>query len=154
MESIFTQLEFWHWLSIAGVFIFLEILSPGVFFLWIGLAAAGVGIVMSFMPDLSWQAQFILLALFSVGSIVLWRFVSKFFPAKEQEVSHLNRRAEQYIGRTFTLVEPIINGTGKIKVDDSTWRVKGEDAPIGTQVKTIGVDGIVFDVEIIKKSPE
>lgn len=154
MESIFTQLEFWHWLSIAVLFIFLEILSPGVFFLWIGLAAAGVGIVMSFMPELSWQAQFILLALFSISSIVLWRFFSKVFPEKKPVVSHLNRRAEQYIGRTFTLVEPIINGTGKIKVDDSTWRVRGEDAPVGTQVKTIGVDGIIFDIEIIKKSPE
>lgn len=151
MESIFTQLEFWHWLSIAAVFIILEILSPGVFFLWIGIAAAGVGIVMSIIPDLSWQLQFILLALFSVSSIVLWRFFRKFFPAEEPAVSHLNRRAEQYLGRTFSLVEPIINGTGKIKVDDSTWRVKGEDAPLGTQVKITGVDGIVFDIEIIKK---
>jgi len=135
MESIFTQLEFWHWLTIAAIFIILEILSPGIFFLWLGLAAAGVGIIMSFIPDLSWQVQFILLACFSIISILLWRFFSKFSSINESEVSHLNRRAEQYIGRTFTLVEPIINGTGKVKVDDSTWRVRGEDAPIGTQVK-------------------
>ncbi|MCU7835099.1 MAG: NfeD family protein [gamma proteobacterium symbiont of Taylorina sp.] len=152
IESIYTQMEFWHWLTIAVVFIILEILSPGVFFLWLGLASAGVGIVMSFLPQLSWQSQFFLLACFSISSIILWRLFRKYFPPQEAEVSHLNRRAEQYLGRSFTLVEPIVNGTGKIKVDDSTWRVKGEEAPLGTQVKIIGVDGIVFDTEILKKT--
>ena len=147
MESIFTQMEFWHWLTIAVVLIFLEILSPGVFFLWLGLAAGAVGIVMAIIPELSWQMQFILLACFSLVSIAMWRFSRKLFPQNEAEASHLNRRGEQYIGRTFTLLEPIINSTGKIKVDDSTWRVKGEDAPIGTQVKITGVKGIIFDVE-------
>ena len=149
MESIFTQMEFWHWLTIAVILIFLEILSPGVFFLWLGLAAGAVGLVLLLSPELSWQAQFILLACFSLISIIVWRIIRKFLPPKEPDVSHLNRRAEQYIGRTFTLVEPIVNGIGKIKVDDSTWRVKGEDAPLGTQVKTTGVDGIIFDVERI-----
>ena len=149
MESIFTQMEFWHWLTIAAILIFLEILSPGVFFLWLGLAAGLVGLSMSFLPDLSWQIQFILLACFSIISILGWRLFSKLFPQRDASHSHLNRRAEQYIGRTFTLVEPIVNGTGKIKVDDSTWRVKGQDAPLGTQVKTTAVDGIVFEVEIL-----
>jgi len=152
MESIFIHMEFWHWLTIAAVFIILEILSPGVFFLWLGIASAGVGILMSFIPGLSWQAQFMIFACFSIISIVLWILFRKQFPADEPAVSHLNRRAEQYIGRTFTLMEPIVNGTGKIKVDDSTWRVKGEDMPVGTQVKAIGVDGIVFEVEMIKQT--
>ena len=149
MDSIFTQMEFWHWLTIAAILIFLEILSPGVFFLWLGLAAGMVGIIMAIIPDISWQIQFILLAVFSITSLIVWRIFAKIFSSQEASVSHLNRRAEQYIGRTFTLVEPIVNGIGKIKVDDSTWRVKGEDAPLGTQVKTIAVDGIVFEVEII-----
>jgi len=102
---------------------------------------------MAIIPELSWQMQFILLACFSLVSIAMWRFSRKLFPQNEAEASHLNRRGEQYIGRTFTLLEPIINSTGKIKVDDSTWRVKGEDAPIGTQVRITGVKGIIFDVE-------
>ncbi len=147
MESIFTQMELWHWLTIALVLIFLEILSPGVFFLWLGLAAGAVGIVMAIIPGLSWQMQFILLACFSLVSIAVWSFSRKLFPQNEAEASHLNRRGEQYVGRIFTLLEPIVNNTGKIKVDDSSWRVKGEDAPIGTQVKITGVEGIIFDVE-------
>lgn len=150
MESIFLHLEFWHWLTLAVVLIILEMFSPGVFFIWLGIAAACVGIVLYVRPDLSWQIQLIVYAVLSIVSIISWRLTRVFFPPKESEVPHLNRRADQYVGRTFTLIEPIINGVGKIRVDDSTWRVQGEEAPAGSQVKVTGVDGIVFEVEMKK----
>jgi membrane protein implicated in regulation of membrane protease activity len=59
----------------------------------------------------------------------------------------LNRRGEQYVGRVFTLEEAIVNGVGKIKVDDSIWKVMGEDMDDGGKVKVIGIDGTVFKVE-------
>ena len=152
MESLFTQLEFWHWLTFAILLIILEVFSPGAFFLWLGIAAGCVGIVMLIRPDISWQTQMVVFAVLSVASIVSWRWTRSFFPPQEAEVPNLNRRAEQYVGRTFTLSEAIVNGTGKIHVDDSSWRVRGEDSPVGTQVVVTGVDGIIFDVKIIKKT--
>ena len=151
MESLFTQLEFWHWLTFAVILIILEVFSPGAFFLWLGIASGAVGMVMFFYPELSWQSQFMMFAVLSVTSIITWRLTRGFFPERKPDVPNLNRRSEQYIGRICNLVEPIVNGTGKIKVDDSTWRVRGEDAPLGAQVRVIGVDGIVFDVELTKK---
>ena len=59
----------------------------------------------------------------------------------------LNKRGVQYLGRVFSLYEPIKNGQGKIKVDDSIWKVHGEDCDINTQVKVIAVRGTVFEVE-------
>jgi len=152
VESIFTQLEFWHWLTFAVLLIIMEIFSPGAFFLWLGIASACVGMILYAKPDLSWQNQLIMFALLSVVSIVAWRLSRRFFPPQEPEVKHLNRRAEQYIGRTFQLIEPIINGVGKIKVDDSSWRVRGIDTPIDTSVKVTGVDGIVLEVEPVAKT--
>jgi membrane protein implicated in regulation of membrane protease activity len=149
MESMVMQLEYWHWLTFAVVLIILEMFSPGAFFLWLGIAAACVGGVLFLSPDLSWQTQWMIFALLAVVSIVVWRWSRHFFPDKEPEVSNLNRRAEQYVGRTFNLIEPIVNGTGKIKVDDSTWRVRGNDASIDSLVRVTGVDGIVFDVEVL-----
>jgi len=151
MESLFTQLEFWHWLTFAIVLVILEVFSPGVFFLWLGIASASVAIVLYIRPELSWQNQLIIFAVLSIASIVVWRLTRRFFPSQEPEVSNLNRRAEQYIGRTFRLIEPISDGVGKIKVDDSSWRVRGVDTPIETPVKVTGVDGIVFDVEPVAK---
>lgn len=149
MEAIVMQLEFWHWLTFAVLLIILEMLSPGAFFLWLGIAAVCVGIVLYFYPELSWQSQLIAFAVLSVISIVSWRLIRAYFPAEPPEVINLNRRAEQYMGRTFTLIEPIVNGVGKIRVDDSTWRVHGADAAVNTLVKVTGVDGIVFNVETL-----
>lgn len=149
MESLFTQLEFWHWLTFAVVLIIMEIFSPGVFFMWLGISSACVGVILYLKPDLSWQNQLFVFAILSVASIAAWSLTRRFFPPQEADVAHLNRRAEQYIGRTFRLIEPIENGVGKIKVDDSSWRVHGVDTPIETPVKVTGVDGIVFDVEPI-----
>ena len=53
----------------------------------------------------------------------------------------------QYIGRVFTLEEAIINGRGKVRVDDTLWRVEGADLPLGHKVKVVSVDGVVFKVE-------
>ncbi len=147
MEPFISHLEFWHWLTFALILIILEMLSPGVFLMWLGIAAGIVGLVMLAQPDLSWQIQMTLFALLSVASIIFWRWAQTRFKTESNDL-HLNRRAEQYIGRTFNLVEPIVNGMGKIKVDDSIWKVHGEDAPVGTQVEVTGVEGVVFKVKV------
>ncbi|MFI3217649.1 MAG: NfeD family protein, partial [Methylococcales bacterium] len=41
----------------------------------------------------------------------------------------------------------IENGQGKIKVDDTIWKVHGEDCDINTKVKVIASRGTVFDVK-------
>lgn len=65
----------------------------------------------------------------------------------ESDQPNLNRRGQQYIGRTFTLSEPIVNGLGKITVDDSTWKIHGKDCAEGTRVTVTGVDGVILKVE-------
>ncbi|MDF1530326.1 MAG: NfeD family protein, partial [Sedimenticola sp.] len=69
-------------------------------------------------------------------------------PTKSDQ-PRLNRRGEQYIGRIFTLSEPMVNGQGKIKVDDSIWKISGADCPAGARVKVVDVDGVVLKVALI-----
>ena len=140
------QIDYWHWLVAAVVLVVLEILSPGVFLMWLGLAAAIVGGLLWLMPGLSWQAQFVLFAVFSVLSIGLARIVLARRPIRS-DAPTLNRRGEQYIGRVLTLSQPIENGVGKVRVDDTLWRVEGADAPAGSHVRVVGVDGAVLRVE-------
>ncbi|MCB1830792.1 MAG: NfeD family protein [Chromatiaceae bacterium] len=137
---------YWHWWVLSVVLIILETFSPGVFFIWMGVAAAAVGLVMLLFPDLGWEYQLLLFALVSVASVVLWRLLLDRHPT-ETDQPRLNRRGEQYIGRTFTLDEPIVNGLGKIRVDDSTWKIEGEDCIAGTRIRVVGVDGVVLKVE-------
>ena len=139
------NLDFWHWWVLGIVFIILEVFSPAAFFLWLGFSAGIVGLFMLIQPEMSWEWQLTLFAVFSIVSTVVGRrwFVSQ---QKETDQPSLNRRGEQYIGRTFTLDEPIVNGTGKIKVDDTTWKISGEDIPAGEKVRVAGVDGVVLKV--------
>ena len=61
----------------------------------------------------------------------------------------LNRRAGRLQGRTFVLSEPIVEGSGRVRIDDTTWQVRGPDAPAGARVTVTGSDGSVLDVETV-----
>jgi inner membrane protein len=137
----------WHWWILAVLLLALEALLPGAIFLWLGVASILTGMLAAIWPSIGWQWQFISFALLAVASIALWRSYQRRYPDTSARHSLLNQRGRQYVGRTFNLREPIVNGTGKIKVDDSTWKVRGPDCPIGTAVVVTGVDGVVLEVE-------
>ena len=59
----------------------------------------------------------------------------------------LNRRAEGYVGRIFTLDKPIVGGVGAVRIDDTVWRVTGPDCPAGSRVKVARTDGANLMVE-------
>ncbi len=140
------QIEFWHW-WIAGVaLVIVEVFAPGAIFMWLGISAGIVGAMLLAVPDISWQVQFLVFAVLSVGSIAGWRVYHKRNPT-ETDLPTLNRRGEQYVGRVFTLEDGITNGTGVVRVDDSRWKIEGEDLPAGTKVRVTGVEGTVLKVE-------
>jgi membrane protein implicated in regulation of membrane protease activity len=141
------HLTYWHWFILAAILIILEVFAPGAFMLWIGIAAGVVGAVLYFVPTLTWEYQFILFSIASVGSILAWRAWRQAHPVITDEPT-LNRRGSQYIGRVFTLDAPIINGIGKIRVDDSTWKIEGADCPAGTKVKVAGIENTVLKVKV------
>jgi len=139
------QIAFWHWWILAGVLLILELSSPVFFFLWLGFAAAAVGFLLLVFPSIPVEAQLVLFGILSVVAVLAWRRYREVRPPTSDQPL-LNQRGQQYAGRIFTLNKPIVNGVGKVEVDDSTWRVKGPDLPAGTRVKVTGVDGVVFIV--------
>lgn len=142
------DIVFWYWWVLAVGFLGLEMLISGFFFLWLAVSAFVTGSLLLVMPSLSFDLQLLLFSLMAIVAVMAWR---RYASAKVQSSDHplLNRRGAQYVGRTFNLVEAIENGQGKIKVDDSLWKVHGPDCPIGTKVKVVAVNGTVFDVEAI-----
>jgi len=140
------QIVFWHWWILAGVLLILELSSPAFFFLWIGIAAVFVGFIMLLFPSMGVEIQLVLFGALSVVAVLLWRKYREAHPF-ESDQPLLNQRGRQYTGRTFTLDHAIVNGVGKVVVDDSTWRVKGPDLPAGTRIKVVGVDGVIFVIE-------
>lgn len=144
------ELVYWHWWAFAGVFFVLEVLTMSFFFLWLGASAVFVGVILLVAPDMSWQVQMALWAFLSVADVLGWRIYKKNKPAADikSDEPHLNRRGDQYVGRTFTLDEAIENGFGKVKVDDSIWKVEcSADLEAGAKVKVTAVEGTVLQVE-------
>ncbi len=142
------QAEFWHWWAIALVLMIVEVTFFGAFVLiWIGVAAAAVGVALLLMPELSWQGQFFIWGALSAGLLLAWFKYRKNNPSCSDE-PHLNKRGRQYIGQTFTLEEAVENGRGKINVDDTVWNVSSpEDFKKGTKVKVTALEGTTLSVE-------
>jgi inner membrane protein len=143
MLSFLVSFGTWDWFVAGGVLLVLEVLAPGVFMLWLGLAALLVGAI-SLVVDWPWQAQFVAFAVFAIAAIPAWRRLSR---GTRTDQPFLNRRADAFVGRVFTLEKPIVDGTGTIGIDDTVWRVSGPDTPAGSKVKVTRVDGAALHVE-------
>jgi membrane protein implicated in regulation of membrane protease activity len=142
--SFFSSLGIWNWFIIGGVLLALEVMVPGTFMLWLGLAAIATGVV-SFIIPMGWQAQIVVFAILSVISVLIGRKITP--PVNtDSDKPFLNRRADAFVGRVFTLDEPIVSGSGRVRVDDTTWRVTGPDCPAGTKVRVERADGATLIV--------
>lgn len=146
--EVFEQIMYWHWLVVGIVLMGLEILDGSGHMIWFGISALLVGLVKYMVPELSWLPQIILFATFTCLSLIAWKTYKKNNP-EEDKFPTLNRRGSGYIGRTFTLSEAIVDGEGKVKVDDTIWIVRGEDMAEGSKVKVKDLDGTAFLVEEI-----
>ena len=141
------QLAHTHWWILGVALVILEVLLPAFFFLWLGFAAGVVGVLVWLFPEMGWKAQVLWFSAVSVASVGLWHGFLKKHPTVTDQPT-LNRRGSQYIGRTFTLTDPIVNGRGRIRVDDTGWQVAGAaDLPAGGQVRVTGVQGTLLLVE-------
>lgn len=141
---------FWHWLILGFVLIAAEVLVPGTFLLWPGLAALVTGMVAYSLPALPWQG---LAALFAVLTVVIALAGRRLYARLTRPVDDepaLNRRAQSFLGTTHTLATPILDGAGRLKLGDTTWKIVGPDLPTGARVRIVGVDGIALKVEKIE----
>ncbi|HEY2622250.1 MAG TPA: NfeD family protein [Dyella sp.] len=139
MEQV--ALHYWWWI-LALVLIALEVILPGYFMLWIGIAAGVTGLVMLAVPGLSLLGQALVFAVLAfLSCAVYWYGLRPKLMRNEPGNALLNRRGEQKIGQRYVLAEPIINGRGKARVGDGLWLVSGPDLPVGSMVEVVGVDG-------------
>jgi membrane protein implicated in regulation of membrane protease activity len=146
MADYFSTLLFWHWWVLGLVLVVIEMVAPGFFLLWIGLAAGVTGLILVIVPGIGWQVQFLIFGILAIGSVVAARFYFRRNPIETDDAT-LNRRGSQYIGHVFNLDEAIVNGVGKVKVGDGWWRAEGPDLPAGERVKVVGVNGNMLKVE-------
>lgn len=152
MEPLFGALGYWHWWILGALLVIAEMLVPGIFFLWLAIAAGVTGLTALLLPDLGWQYQLLMFALLSVVSAVAGRRLYGRRPPVSDHPT-LNRRGEQYVGQVFVLDSAIVNGVGRLRVADSTWKMAGPDSPVGTHVRVVAVEGVTLRVEPAQGAP-
>jgi membrane protein implicated in regulation of membrane protease activity len=137
--EVFHHLGAWSWMILAAMLFVLELVAPGIFFMWFGLAAAVTGLI-AFGFDVSWQWQLIWFGLLSLAAIFFAIKYLRKYPFHSDRPL-LNERAVQHIGEVHPLVDAIANGRGSVRIGDSVWRVEGPALPQGALVKIVGADG-------------
>lgn len=145
MTGMFSTLGNWNWLIFGVVLMTLELVAPGVFLFWLGLAAFLVGLL-SFVFSPSWELQFLMFAAFAATAVPLWRRIARSHSAVSKTNPFLNKRADALVGRVFTLEKPIVDGSGTVRIDDTVWRIAGPDAPAGSRVKIVRAEGASLTV--------
>jgi membrane protein implicated in regulation of membrane protease activity len=150
MLSVFEHLLFWHWLGLAAVLLIFEVMTGSGFLLCLAIAAAIIGTVLLIAPSTNWIIQLLAFAILSLGS--WWFYLTRHVVKQKKQHSTLNRRGDQQIGRIFTLDTPITTGIGKVRIDDSVWRVRCPNLPAGAQIKITGIDGVILIAEAVNST--
>ncbi|WP_133500850.1 NfeD family protein [Cognatilysobacter terrigena] len=133
------------WSIVALVLIAAEVIAPGAFMLWLGIAAAGTVVLVVAMPGMAIIGQMVAFALLSLLSVFIY---VRFFRGRGRDSDRpsLNRRAEQLVGRVVPLMAPIVDGHGRVQIADAFWDVEGPDLPVGARVRVVGVRGMTLEV--------
>jgi len=139
--------DHWLWLLAAAILGILEILIPGVFLVWMAVAAGITGLVVALAPmPLAWQLG--LFAILAFVAVFVGRQVYARNPVASED-PRLNERASRLIGQVVTVETAIENGKGRVNVGDGVWNARGPDAPSGAKVRVTGADGTCLTVEAV-----
>jgi membrane protein implicated in regulation of membrane protease activity len=140
------------WWILALVLIAAEVIAPGYFLLWIGIAAALMGILTWLAPALPILVQAIAFALLALATcLVYWKYIRPRAEVRDDQPL-LNRRGQRMVGRRVIVCEAIVNGRGKVRVGDGEWLAEGPDLPVGSEVEIIALQGTTFTVRAVDRS--
>lgn len=144
------QIAHYLWWILALILIAGELMLPGYFLLWIGIAAAVMGMLLWLVPGMGLLAQAIVFALLAIASCFAYaRWLRPKIERRAPGDDRLNRRGEQMIGQRFEVIEAIVNGRGKVRVGDGQWLVSGPDLPAGSTVEVVAVEGTTLTVRAV-----
>jgi membrane protein implicated in regulation of membrane protease activity len=135
----------WLWLAAALLLGIGEIVIPGVFLIFLAVAAAITGVSSLALPDLPIAGQLVSFAIWSGVAVGIGHRWYRDFPVGSSDAM-LNDRVARLIGETVVVIEPIAGGGGRVRVGDSAWPARGPEAVVGARVKVIDHDGGVLIV--------
>ncbi len=141
----------WLWMIGGVILLIAEIMAPGVFLVWIGIAAIVTGLF-AVLFGIGLAGQLGLFALYAVLAVLVGR---RFYAVRDVEHSgpRLNHPSERLIGRRVLVVTAVDEDSGRVRVGDSEWSARGGPAQPGDRVRITGVEGNTLIVEAERTFP-
>lgn len=131
------------WLIAALVLGIAELAAPGVFLVFLAIAAAATGVATLVLADLPVAAQLASFAAWSAVAVLIGRRWYRDYPVAAADPL-LNDRTARMIGQPARIETAIVGGVGRVQVGDGTWPARGADAAVGAEVMIVAVtDGVV-----------
>lgn len=147
MFELLDSINHWHWLAFGLALLAIELLGTAGYFLWLGLSALIVGILLTFIP-MSWQLQWVAFAAFALVTTWLWWRRQLKSDRQSDANRELNQKSKQLVGQIIRLDEDFPAGKGRLKVGDTTWSAQAESAiSAGQQVEITKVSGIILTIK-------
>jgi hypothetical protein len=135
----------WLWMIGGVLLLAAEILLPGVFLVWIGIAAVVTGLF-ALLLGIGVAGQLGLFALYAVLAVMIGR---RFYGVKgvDADDALLNEPAARLVGRRVVVVQTVDEDSGRVRLGDSEWSARGGPAEPGDRVRITGVEGNCLIVE-------
>lgn len=129
----------WLW-GIGGLILLIaEVVAPGFFLVFLGVAAIATGLF-TLLFDLGLAPQLALFVIYTGLALLIGkRWYAE--PGAAVEQIGLNDPARRLVGRIATVVDPIDEHGGRVRLGDSEWSARGGPAVAGERVEIIAVEG-------------
>ena len=135
----------WSWLALGLVLAIGEMIIPGVFLIWLAVAAILTGLL-AWVVRLGVPVQIVIFAALSIVLVFTGKRYLNRNPITPLDPA-MNDRGARMQGEVVTITHAIDGGSGRARHGDTEWLVKGPDAEPGTRMRVAGHDGAVLLVE-------
>jgi membrane protein implicated in regulation of membrane protease activity len=137
----------WVWITLGLLLCGVEMLVPGIYLVWLGVAAMATGAII-FINEPPLAVQVIIF----VSLSLIFAYSSKRWLRDQSNESTdplLNRRGARLAGETALVTQAIVHGAGRVKLGDSEWIAHGPDMAVGERVRVYGSEGAILLVEAV-----
>lgn len=145
--QFFSSNGFLAWLSLAAIFLALELATNTTYLLWASIAAAITSVIALVFPSMSVAGG---ITIFAVLTIITVYVAKRFFPKQEDSHTGINDPSARLIGEKVVAIEDFNGGIGYISHGDTRWRALCETSnPVkGTSLTIKGIEGATVFVEL------
>lgn len=134
------------WAAAGLVLAIAELFVPGVFLIFLAIAAGITAALAWALPDLPVAAQLGASGLWSGVAVLIGRRWYRDYPVESTD-PRLNDRAARMIGQIATVTTPIRGGEGRARIGDGEWPARGPDAEVGARLRIAHLEGTTVLLE-------